>query len=492
MRVAFLNPTFGKDFTKSARWFARSRGRVQRHPDYFATAAGTMRAAGHEIMFLDAQAKNMANEDVLPRLATFAPDMVVYQTTTPSIFADIDAARSVKDRFPDALNVMIGPHVTAEWRDTLVQADGCVDAVCVGEYDYTLTDLASGTAVSECAGVAWMRGGEAVNNPARPYIENLDELAFPCWDLIDINDYRDFGKLFPFLTLLSGRGCRAKCTYCQLPQVMNGHSYRTRSVENVCDEIEWDLKLYPNLKEVMFEDDTLTMRSHQDRMVALCEEMIRRGLHKKVSWSANARVDVNDAEVLKLMKRSGCRWLCVGFEFGDQEVLNAVKKGATVKQMHRFAENASKAGIRVHGCFMFGGPGETAETAKKTLDLSRQLPIDTAQFTAVVAYPGTSYYAWAKENGLLVQDKNNWRDWVDDHYEQQATQNLPGLTAEQVNAFIDEGLKGFYLRPRQMARMAMNMSSWSDVRSKLFGLKSFVEYFSTNGRKSFVGFTGNN
>ena len=491
MRVAFINPTFGKDFTKSARWFARSRGRVQRHPDYFATAAGTVRAAGHDIMFLDAQAKNMPIEVAYDQIEKFGPDMVVYQATTPSIFADIDAGRYIKDRL-DVINVFTGPHVTAEWKDTLEHADDVIDAICVGEFDTTLVDLAGGTPISECVGVAHKQGAEIMYNGERPYVENLDELAFPCWDLIDIYDYEDFGKLFPFLTLISGRGCRAKCTFCQLPQVMHGHQYRTRSVENVCDEIEWNLSLYPNLREIMFEDDTLTMRSHQDRVVALCEEIIRRGLHKRVSWSANARVDVNDLEVLKLMKRSGCRWLCVGFEFGDQNVLNAVKKGATVKQMHRFAQNAYKAGIRVHGCFMFGGPGETRETAEKTLALSRELPIDTAQFTAVVAYPGTAYYKWAQENGLLQMDNNNWRDWVDDNYEQQSTQSLPDLTAPEINEFIDRGLKNFYLRPGQMYRMARNMQSWSDVRAKLHGLKSFVEYFGSNGKKQFVGFSGNN
>jgi radical SAM superfamily enzyme YgiQ (UPF0313 family) len=318
----------------------------------------------------------------------------------------------------------------------------------------------------------------------------LDELPFPAWGHIDIHDYRDFGKLYPFLTLLSGRGCRAKCTFCQLPQVMNGHAYRTRSVENVVDEIEYDRKLFPDLREIMFEDDTLTMRSHQDRLVALCEEMIRRDV--RISWSANARVDVNDGEVLKLMKRAGCRWLCVGFEFGDQEILNNVKKGATVKQMHRFAQNAHQAGIRVHGCFMFGGPGESPETARKTLKLSQQLPIDTAQFTAVVAYPGTSYYRWAQEQGFLIQSQNNWRDWVDENYEQQSTQTLPGLSNEQINAFIDEGLRRFYLRPGQMWRMLRNISSMADVKAKFFGLKSFVEYFGTSERRSFVGFTGNN
>ncbi|GMU91591.1 MAG: hypothetical protein AMXMBFR4_06490 [Candidatus Hydrogenedentota bacterium] len=488
MRVAFLNPMFGKDFTKSARWFARSRGRVQRHPDYLCIAAGVVEAAGHEIMVLDAQAKNMSIEQALPLMRRFAPDMVVYQASTPSIDADVDAARACKEAL-GGVHVLVGPHVTAEPEDTLRKANGAVDAVAIAEYDYTLRELADGAAIKDCRGLAWMDGARFVRNEDRPYIENLDDLAFPAWKHVDIYDYRDFGKLFPFLTLISGRGCRAKCTFCQLPQVMNGHRYRTRSVENVCDEIEYDLKLFPSLKEIMFEDDTLTMRSTQDRLVALCEEMIRRDL--RISWSANARVDVNDLEVLKLMKRSGCRWLCVGFEFGDQQILNNVKKGATIAQMHRFAHNAAKAGIRVHGCFMFGGPGETLETARKTLELSRRLPIDTAQFTAVVAYPGTTYYQWAKEQGYL--QLSSWRDWVDDNFEQRSTQELPGLTAKQINALIDEGLRGFYLRPRQMARMLKNIRSLPDLRAKLHGFKSFVSYFGNKDKaRSFVGFVGNN
>ena len=489
MRVAFLNPMFGKDFTKSARWFARSRGRVQRHPDYFCTAAAVVESAGHEIYFLDAQAKNMPIEEVLAPLKRFAPDMIVHQTSTPSIMADIEAARLCKEA-TGAISVLVGPHVTAQPEDTLRHANEAADAVAIAEYDYALRDLANGTAVRDCPGLGYMDGGAYRATPSRPYIENLDDLPFPAWNHIDIHDYRDFGKLYPFLTLISGRGCRAKCTFCQLPQVMNGHNYRTRSVENVCEEIEYDLRLFPNLREIMFEDDTLTMRSTQDRLVALCEEMIRRGLHRRISWSANARVDVNDLEVLKLMKRSGCRWLCVGFEFGDQQVLNNVKKGATIKQMHHFAQNSRQAGIRVHGCFMFGGPGETVETARKTLALSRKLPIDTAQFTAVVAYPGTAYYKWAEENGFLTV--KDWRDWVDHDYEQRSTQSLPDLPAEAIDKFIDEGLRGFYLRPNQMWRMLRNIQSFSDLRAKVFGFQSFINYFLTKREKKFAGFVGNN
>jgi radical SAM superfamily enzyme YgiQ (UPF0313 family) len=472
MRVAFLNPMFGPDFTKSARWFARSRGRVQRHPDYLCTAAAVVEAAGHAIFFLDAQAKNLATEDLLPQLRAFKPDLIVYQATTPSIDADIAAARLCKDA-TGAINVFVGSHVSAEPEDTLTRAAGAVDAVAVGEYDYTVRDLANGISVRECLGSAWQDGARVVNNARRPFIEDLDALPFPAWRHIDVRDYRDAGKRFPFLTLISGRGCFGRCAFCQLPQVMNGRRYRARSVENVVAEIEYDLKLFPDLKEIMFEDDTLVMRANRDRLARLCEELIRRKY--PISWSANARVDLNDLEILKLIRRARCRMLCVGFEFGDQRILDAVDKGTTIDDMFRFAENARMAGLRIHGCFMFGGPGETLETARKTIGLAQRLGIDTAQFSGVVAYPGTSYYAWARDNGYLIP--TCWRGWVDDALEQCATVRCPELSVEQINALIDEGLRTFYLRPSQMWRMVRNIDSFADLKAKFHGLRSFAGYF---------------
>ncbi len=473
MRVAVLNPMFGKDFTKSARWFARSRGRVQRHPDYLATAAAVLEAAGHELFFMDCQAKNMPTEAVLPRLRQFAPELIAYQTSTPSIYGDIEAARFCREALGGGLHVFVGPHVSVEAEDTLRAADGAVDAVCRREYDYTLRDLANGVPLRDCLGISYMDNGAYTANPNRPYIENLDELPFPAWQHLDIYDYRDGAKLYPFLTLITGRGCRHRCSFCQLPQVMTGHEYRQRSVENVVDEMERDRKLFPDLREIMFEDDTLTMRVARDRLVALCEAMIRRNL--RLSWSANARVDLNDLEILKLMKRSGCRMLCVGFEFGEQEVLNAVRKGTTIEQMITFAENAAKARIRIHGCFMFGGPGETRETALKTIALAKRLNIDTAQFAGVVAYPGTAFYDWARREDVLVP--RNWRDWVTADYEQASIISLPTLSKEEINELIDIGLREFYLRPAQMARMLRNINSWADVKAKAHGLLSFFRYF---------------
>lgn len=487
MRVAILNPMFGKDFTKSARWFARSRGRVQRHPDYLAYCAAVVEQTGHELLFVDNQAKNWESEAFLPELKRFKPDLVVCQTSTPSIFSDIESARLFKEA-TGAMTAFVGSHSSAVPEEVLADAAGAVDACALGEFDYTIRDLADGVALKDCVGIAWWDNGTVVRNATRPYIENLDEVPFAAWHHLDIYDYRDGAKLYPFLTSITGRGCRYRCSYCQIPQVMNGHGYRTRSVEHVVDEMAHNLRTFPDLKEIMFEDDTLTMRVSRDRLVALCEEIIRRDL--PLSWSANARPDVNDLETLKLMKRSGCRMLCVGFEFGDQTILNNTKKGTTVEQMRIFADNAAKAKLRIHGCFMFGGPGETVDTAKKTIDMAQELKIDTAQFTGVVPYPGTSYYEWAKDAGILTQ--NNWRDWVDADFEQQGVIDLPDLNQQQINELIDEGLRKFYLRPEQMWRMAMNIRDFSDVKAKLHGLKSFVGYFNARDRKPFVEFTGNN
>lgn len=488
MRVAVLNPMFGKDFTKSARWFARSRGRVQRHPDYLASAAAVLEQAGHTVLFMDTQAKNMPTEELIKdHLKPFAPDLCVYQATTPSIYSDVESARMCKEAL-GGMHVMVGPHVSAEPESTLRAAKGALDAVARHEFDYILRDLANGVPIRDCRGVSYLDGEVYKENPDMPFIENLDELPFPAWHHLDMNDYHDGAKLFPFVTQITARGCRYRCSYCQIPQVMNGHSYRAHSVERVVDEMLHNQKIIPGLREIMFEDDTLTMRIARDRLIALCEEIIRRDV--KLSWSANARVDLNDLETLRLMKRSGCRMLCVGFEFGDQKILNNVKKGTTVDQMYTFAENAAKAKIRIHGCFMIGGPEETRETALKTIKMSQELKIDTAQFTGVVAYPGTSYYAWAKESGSLIP--KDWRDWVTNDYEQAATVNLPTLSSEEIDELVDIGLRNFYLRPAQITRMARNISSWSDVKAKFHGLSSFVGYFSGNGRKNFVGFTGNN
>jgi radical SAM superfamily enzyme YgiQ (UPF0313 family) len=173
------------------------------------------------------------------------------------------------------------------------------------------------------------------------------------------------------------------------------------------------------------------------------------------------------------MKRAGCRMLMVGFEFGTQEALDAVKKGTTLEHSVRLANEARRLGFTVHGCFMFGAPGETIESALDTIEFAKSLPMDTVQFSGICAYPGSEIYREARKKGFLVPTA--WREWVDKNWEQVTVLSYPELSKEEIDQLIDKGLKEFYLRPKQILKMAKEIRTLDDLRRKIYGFARFVD-----------------
>jgi radical SAM superfamily enzyme YgiQ (UPF0313 family) len=447
---------------------------VQRHPDWLLTAVAVLEEAGFRVEVLDGPVLNLERQEVLSTLKKSRPGLVVLHTTTPSIDSDLSYASLAKELLPDCRTVAVGPHVTAEPEDTLKRAKGALDAVVRGEYDYTVRELAnlgsldwSSANLSDVLGISYLDGEDPVHTSARPYLE-VNSLPFPSWQHIDPRWYRDAGKRFPFITLISGRGCLGRCTFCRDVPLMEGKKLRMRDPELVVDEIEYDFSLFPYLREVMFETDTFTASANH--VEGVCKEILKRNL--KITWSCNCRADV-DLELLPLMKRAGCRMLMVGFEFGTQEALDAVRKGTTLQQSMRLAKEAQRLGFTVHGCFMFGAPGENMESALRTIEFAKSLPMDTVQFSGICAYPGTEIYQQARKNGSLVPE--TWRQWVDENWEQVTVLDYPGLNKEQIDQLIDRGLREFYLRPSQIIRMAIGIRTQDDLRRKLYGFKMFMQ-----------------
>ncbi|MEK6693198.1 MAG: radical SAM protein [Nitrospirota bacterium] len=472
MKILMLNPPFADDFCRSARWAAKSRGRVQRHPDWMLIATAVLEENGHDIKFIDGAALNLKKEDIRNEIASFKPEIFVIHTTTPSIYNDISYARLCKELM-DCRTVLIGPHVSVETENTFEIADDSIDIICRGEYDYTLKDLANGSALKEVKGISYINDGRIIHNPQREPLD-VNELPFPAWHFIKPEWYRDAGKRSPFLTLISGRGCFGECTFCRDTPVMYGRRLRLRNPELVIDEIEYDYRLFPYLMEIMFETDTFTAsRKHVE---GICEEILRRDL--RITWSCNVRVDM-DLSLLPLMKKAGCRMLMVGIEFGTQEALDAVKKGITIEQTRIFADTAHKSGFTIHGCFMAGAPGETEESVRATNNFAKSLPLDTIQISGVCAYPGTEMYNWAKERGYLVPE--DWSEWVGKDFEQVTILNYPQLSKKEIDKLIDKGLKEFYMRPQQILRMALNIKDIGDLKRKLYGFKSFLGYLKKGG-----------
>jgi len=472
MKILLINQPFVKDFCRTQRWAARSRGRVLRAPDWLAYAAAVLEKDGFEAGLFDMVAEGRTKEDLRPLIRREKPDFVVLDSTTPSIYSDIDCARIVKEE-SSAKVIMVGPHVSALPEETLREAAGSVDAACIGEYDFTVRDIVRNYPdLAGVPGIVFLRGRETVRTAKRELIADLDSLPFPAWRQLDLMKYFDGGKLYPYIDIISGRGCPNRCIFCLWPQVMHGTSYRLRSPANVVDEIERDIELLPRVAktgEFFFEDDTFTV--NKSRAMDICREILRRGL--KITFSVNARVDTADEELFRMMKKAGCRELLVGFESGSQAQLDTMHKNLNVRRAFDFMALAGKAGLDVHGCFVIGLPGETEETAKQTVDFSLRLGLTTVQFSGAVPFPGTEFYNVCLKNGWLKARK--WQDWLAGG-EQTGVVEYPQMSAERINYFVDLGLKKFYFRPGYMARFALVNRSPADLYRKLRGAGNFLSY----------------
>ena len=473
MRIYFLIPQYVENFSKSSRWHTVSRGFTLRHPDLQLQAVAILEKAGHAVEFCDATAEKVGRKEVFKRIEKFKPDMLVVYCTTPSIYDDISYIKEFKQRYPNKKTVAIGAHVSAEPSNTFkIAEDKYLDAICIGEYDYSLRDIAKGISLNKILGIAYCKNRKIFINKPRPLLD-VTELPFPSWKHIRPEIYPDPGKLHPFLTIVGSRGCFGRCTFCLMSNVMYKHQLRCRTAKQICDEIEYDLKLFPYLKEIMFEDDTFGFAS--DQAMDVCNEIIRRGLNKKVSFACNLRADIRHDLIPKL-RQAGFRWACIGFEFGTNKSLDSVKKGITIEKAREFVNLAKKNRLLLHGCFMFGAPGETKEDCRKTIDFAKSLSLDTVQFSGIAVYPGTPLYEWAKKNNYLVP--KNWRDWVTKDYKQASLLNYPQLSMNDINRFIDIGLKEWYGRPKQIFRLGFkSLSSFAEMNRIWHGFKSWIKLY---------------
>jgi anaerobic magnesium-protoporphyrin IX monomethyl ester cyclase len=472
MKILIINEPFVKDFCRTQRWAARTRGRVLRAPDWLAYATAVLERSGHNARLIDMVADGLAKQDLRDLLRREKPDFVVLDSTTPSIYSDIECARIVKEESKAAV-IMVGPHVSALPEETLALAAGAVDVACIGEYDYSVKDVVEGySRLADIAGIAYWSGNTAVINPSRPLIENLDALPFPAWHHLDLMKYFDGGKLYPYIDIISGRGCPNRCIFCLWPQVMHGTRYRFRSPANVVDEIERDIEFCPQVLkggEFFFEDDTFTV--DKSRAIQICEEILRRGL--EITFSVNARADSADLQMFTMMKRSGCRELLVGFESGSQKILDRAHKNIILDESRRFMEFARKARLDVHGCFVIGLPGETEKTAQQTLEFALDLGLTTAQFSGAVPFPGTAFFDLCQDQGWLKS--HEWSDWLDTG-EQSGIVEYPGLSQEKISYYVDMGLKKFYFRPGYMLKFILVTRSRADLYRKLRGAWNFFSY----------------
>ncbi|MCH8863993.1 MAG: radical SAM protein [Chloroflexi bacterium] len=473
MKVLLLNPPFIGRFSRTSRSPGVSRSGTLYYPFWLIYTAGVLDQNGLEVSFIDAPAEGLATSEVIARAKESPPQLIVIDTSTPSIYNDIKVAEQLKENFPASFITLVGTHPSALPHETLQLSDQ-VDAVARGEYDYTIRDLAAGLSngsdLSAVDGLVFRQNGEIVENRPRALIENLDELPFisrAYRKFLETRNYFFAASDYPMVMVITGRGCPYKCFFCVYPQTFHSRQYRPRSPKNVVDEFEYISQNMPEVREIGIEDDTFTV--DQARAREICRLIIERNL--RVKWYCNVRVNL-EPETMRWMKQAGCHLVTVGFESANQAILNKMHKGITVEQIKEFVSNARNAGLLVHGCFMAGNPGETRETLAETLKLAKELNCDTMQFYPLLVYPGTEAYQWAKENDYLTTD--DFRQWATEEATFNCVLNLPGLSTDDINAFCARANREYYLRPRYMLmKLKQVILHPNEIRRTLKGARAY-------------------
>lgn len=464
MKPLFLNPPTFEDFDggAGARYQASREVTSFWYPTWLCYPAGMIEGS----RVVDAPVQRLSIEECLVIARDY--DLVVMYTSTPTLKIDIETARRIKAQKPATVTVLTGPHVTILPEESLLAGSGAIDIVCRGEFDYAVKELCEGREWDRVEGISFLREGKAVHTPDRPILTDLDALPFvaPIYKRdLAIKEYVIPHFKSPYVAIYTSRGCPAKCTFCLWPQTYSGQKMRTRSPQNVYEEVKWIKENLPEVRDISFDDDTFSADRKHARAVA---ELIK---PLNVSWVINARANC-DFDTLKIMADAGLHHVIVGFESGNAQILKNIKKGVTKEQAIQFVKDCKKLGITIHGAFIMGLPGETRETIRETIDYAKQLDLESIQVSLASPYPGTEFFEQCKREGWISSDS-----YIDDTGHQMCIINYPHLSNAEIFKAVEEFYNKFYFRPKYILRSIGRMIVNSEERRKLLKEgKQYLEY----------------
>ncbi|MGE0258952.1 MAG: hopanoid biosynthesis associated radical SAM protein HpnJ [Alphaproteobacteria bacterium] len=474
MKTLLLHPPSfdGFDGGAGSRYQARREIRSFWYPTWLAQPAALVPGS----RLIDAPPARLRLGDVLPLAGDY--ELVVMHTSTPSFASDLKVAEALKDANPQLTIGLVGAKVAVEPEISLM-GSRAIDFVAREEFDFTCRDVAERRNLADIDGLSYRdAAGNIAHNRPRAVLEDMDRLPFVTEVYkrdLRVEDYFIGYLKHPYLSLYTGRGCRSKCTFCLWPQTVGGHRYRVRSVAHVIEEIRLAKAYFPQVKEFFFDDDTFT--DDRPRAEAIARELGRLG----VTWSCNAKANVPRA-TLEVLRDNGLRLLLVGYETGNQQILNNIKKGMRIDIARRFTRDCHELGITIHGTFILGLPGETKETIEETIRFAAEINPHTIQVSLAAPYPGTELYRQAVDQGWL--DIAN-AELIDDHGVQIAPLHYPHLSHTEIFQSLETFYRRFYFRRQKIASLLAEMVKSPQMMRRR--LREGVEFFQFLRQREMAG-----
>ncbi len=427
-----------------------------------------LRKDNHDVHIIDSNNLKITFDELIERIAALKPDVVGIKLFTEDLKRVKATLASIKEISPNIVTIVGGAHPSAMPEQTLSSMDN-LDYAFNGEAEIGLPTLLKDLEaknLGDVPGLVW-RDGDTIRVNKQVFVEDLNELGMPAWDLLDPREYKDtaetFRKNFPAAPISITRGCPFPCTYCA-GSTISGKPIRMRSIENVLEEMDYLIKNY-GVKEFNIVDDNFTQK--RTVVEAFCRGIIGKGWEISWSGSTGIRLDSLSEELLDLMKQSGCYSFYVGIESGSERILDLMKKRLTLEQIRTGVNMISKTGILVSGFFIIGYPTETKEDIEKTIAFASSLPLFKAHFFHFTVLPATEAYRIVREEGKIID--------TDDSMFMDVSYVPDGLTAKELKNLLRKAYLCFYLRPSVMAKLLIRLST---PHQFLLIAKKMINYFS--------------
>ena len=461
MHVLLIQPSQYKD---EVSLLYGKLGSIEQPPMGLAMLAGALLKAGFEVDIIDIDAQKSTLEEILSLIDKRGTRLVGLSATTPLFMSAVRMSGQIKAERPGLFICLGGYHASMEPLSCLEPPS--IDFVVRGEGEEAVVELASAVAegaaaerLSRVKSLFFKDHGKPVENPEREPIMDLDSLAMPARHLLHNQNYTyPDTKYSPAFPVYTSRGCPGKCSFC-LQHYVSGRRLRLRSASKVADELEHLVSKY-GAREIHFWDDMFS--TNKKHVFAVRDEIKRRGIKVAISFPAGIRVDTASVEVLEAMKEMGGYSVAFGVESGVQEILDNCKKGITLSEVREAVRNAKKIGLETWCFFMFGLPGETVETVRRTIDFAIELDPDVVKFHVFKPFPGSEVYQQLKAQGLIL-------DFDPEKY---AIHTYPihrtaSMSAQEIFQAQQLAYRSFYFRPSTLVRQVLRLNSWTRVKNNV-------------------------
>jgi magnesium-protoporphyrin IX monomethyl ester (oxidative) cyclase len=424
LKITLINPKFTKSFLPDSP------------PLGLCYIGAVLKKAGFFVKGYDLNFENI-DKNVFKNYDVFG----IY-CTSPVIKNVFEISKEIKKANPKSFIIVGGPHTTAVPDQVLKNSS--IDAVCIGEGEYTMKDLVfalqKNQDLSKVKGIAFKKRNIIIFNKPRPFIKNLDELPFPARDIFDKEKYPS--KKRAYSTISATRGCPFRCANCK-PGLDKISPYRLRSVKNVVDEIEYLMKTY-NISYFMFVDSELI--GPKKWVMDFCNEIKKRKL--SIGFGCNGRTDQVDKEMLHTLKEVGCDLIEFGIESGSQRVIDDILcKGINIEKSKQVLKECKELSIRTLVFFMVGIPGETWKELLQTIEYAKNTDSSSILISIATPWPDTNFYYACKKNGWLISD-----DFSTYNERCKSVINTPFLSPEQTE-------RGFGLFKEEIIKAGWSIES---------------------------------